>query len=124
MQNIDSNEAPKAIGLYSQAIANGFIFLDSQIAIDPTTQEVIDGGVKLQTELVLRNISGILRAVGLSMENIVHCVVLLRSMDDFSAMNEAYATFFKSNFPARSTVAIDGLPKNCLIKIAATALDR
>jgi 2-iminobutanoate/2-iminopropanoate deaminase len=125
MRSIVSNEAPKAIGPYSQAVrANGFIFLAGQIALDPATQEVIDGGVKPQTERVFRNISGILKAAGSSMENIVRCVVFLRSMDDYAAMNEVYATFFTSTLPARSTVEVARLPRNCLIEIEATALDK
>jgi 2-iminobutanoate/2-iminopropanoate deaminase len=102
MQSIVSNEAPKAIGPYSQAVrANGFIFLAGQIALDPTTQEVVDGGVKQQTERALKNISGILKAAGSSMENVVRCVVFLRSMEDYAAMNEVYATFFTSTSPSR-----------------------
>jgi 2-iminobutanoate/2-iminopropanoate deaminase len=125
MRSVVSNDAPKAIGPYSQAvIANGFIFLAGQIALDPATKEVIDGGVKLQTERVLRSISEILKAAGSGMENIVRCVVFLRSMDDYAAMNEVYATFFTSNLPARSTVEVARLPRNCLIEIEATALDK
>jgi 2-iminobutanoate/2-iminopropanoate deaminase len=119
-----SNDAPKAIGPYSQAVrANGFIFLAGQIALDPTTQEMITGSVELQTERVLRNISAILKTAGSSMENVVRCTVFLKSMNDFAVMNKIYATFFTGTLPARTAVEVSGLPRNCLIEIEATALE-
>lgn len=122
MRSIVSNDAPQGNGPYSQAVRiNGFIFLAGQIALDPTTQEMIKGGVELQTERVLGNISAILKAAGSRMENIVRCVVFLRSMDDFARMNEVYGKFFTGTRPARTTVEVSGLPKNCLIEIEATA---
>ena len=124
MRTIISGEAPKAIGPYSQAVsANGFIFVSGQIALDPATQQLIQGEVGPQTERVLSNISGILKAAGSSMQNVVRCVVFLRSMNDFAAMNEIYARFFKGVLPARSTVEVAGLPRNSLIQIEVTALE-
>jgi 2-iminobutanoate/2-iminopropanoate deaminase len=123
MRTIASKDAPKAIGPYSQAVsANGFIFIAGQVALDPSTQQLIEGGVAPQTERVLRNISGILKTAGSSMENVVRCVVFLKSMNDFEAMNEVYAKFFTGTLPARSTVEVVALPKNGLVEIEATAL--
>jgi 2-iminobutanoate/2-iminopropanoate deaminase len=123
MRTIASKDAPKAIGPYSQAVsANGFIFVTGQVALDPTTQQLIEGGIAPQTERVLRNISGILKAAGSSMENVVRCVVFLKSMNDFEEMNKSYAKFFTGDLPARSTVEVAALPRNGLIEIEATAL--
>lgn len=120
---IATNDAPKAIGPYSQAIkVNGFIFVSGQTPIDPETQQLISGDVRLQTERVLRNIKAILEQAGSSMEKIVRCGVFLKDMNDFTAMNEVYATFFKVNPPARSTIQAARLPKDCIVEIDAIAL--
>ncbi|HYE23658.1 MAG TPA: RidA family protein [Clostridia bacterium] len=121
---ISTNDAPKAIGPYSQAIrANGFIFVSGQTPLDPSTQQMIEGGVAEQAERVLRNIEGILRAAGSGMEKVVRCGVFLKDMNDFAAMNEVYARFFTANPPARSTVQVSRLPKDCLVEIDAIALE-
>ena len=121
---ISTDNAPKAIGPYSQAIkANGFIFLSGQIPVDPSTQQLITGDVAAQTERVLRNIEGILKAAGSSLEKVVRCGVFLKDMNDFAAMNAVYATFFKENPPARSTVEASRLPKDCQVEIDAIALE-
>lgn len=120
---IATKDAPQAIGPYSQAVkANGFIFVSGQTPIDPSTQQLIDGDVRKQTERVLRNIKAILEQAGSSMEKIVRCGVFLKDMNDFGAMNEVYATFFTSNPPARSTVQAARLPKDCIVEIDAIAL--
>jgi 2-iminobutanoate/2-iminopropanoate deaminase len=125
MRAIVSSDAAEVIGPYSQAVrANGFIFLAGQIPIDPTTHEVIEGGVELQADRVLRNISAILKAAGSNMENVVRCTVFLKSMNDFAAVNKIYAKFFTGTLPARTTVEASGLPRNCLIEIEATALEQ
>jgi 2-iminobutanoate/2-iminopropanoate deaminase len=125
MRAIVTSDAPKAIGPYSQAVkANGFIFIAGQIPIDPTTHEVIEGGVDLQADRVLRNISAILKAAGSNMEKVVRCTVFLKSMNDFAAMNKIYATFFTGTLPVRTTVEVSGLPRDCLIEIEATALEK
>jgi 2-iminobutanoate/2-iminopropanoate deaminase len=124
MKFISTSNAPQAIGPYSQAIrAGGFTFIAGQIAIDPATQQMIEGGMALQTERALHNIMAILKAAGSSINNIVRCVVYLRSMDDYPAMNDVYTKFFPGNFPVRSTVAVAGLPRNALVEIEATAID-
>ncbi|MCX7846023.1 MAG: RidA family protein [Dictyoglomaceae bacterium] len=120
---INTNKAPKAIGPYSQAVKVGnFIFISGQIPIDPDTGEVIDGDIKEQTKRVLENIKGILDSVSCSLNNVVKTTVFLKNLDDFSAMNEIYATYFPENFPARSTIEVSRLPKGVSIEIEAIAI--
>ena len=120
---ISTPTAPKAIGPYSQGIsANGFVFVSGQIAIDPATQQVAAGDVAAQTEQVIKNLSGILKAAGTSLDQVVRSTVFLKSMNDFSAMNEVYGKFFTSNPPARSTVEVSRLPKDVLVEIDVVAL--
>ena len=122
-QVIATDDAPKAIGPYSQAIkANGFVFVSGQIAIDPATQQLIDGDVAAQTERVLQNLSAILTAAGSSPAEVVKTSVFLKSMSDFAAMNEVYARYFPADPPARSTVAAAGLPRDVLVEIDVVAL--
>jgi 2-iminobutanoate/2-iminopropanoate deaminase len=121
---IATNDAPKAIGPYSQAIrANGLIFVSGQTPIDPATQQLISGGVGEQTERVLRNIEAILQQAGSSMAKIVRCGVFLKDMNDFAAMNEVYGKFFSNDPPARSTIQAARLPKDCQVEIDAIALE-
>ena len=120
---IATNDGPKAIGPYSQAIkANGFVFLSGQIALDPVTQQLIDGDVSAQTERVLQNLSGILQAAGSSLEKVVKTTVFLKNMSDFDAMNEVYGRHFTQAPPARSTVEAARLPKDVLVEIDVIAL--
>jgi 2-iminobutanoate/2-iminopropanoate deaminase len=120
---IATNDAPKAIGPYSQAIkANGFVFISGQIPLDPATQQLIEGDVAAQTERVLQNLSGILKAAGSSLEQVVKCGVFLKSMSDFAAMNEVYGRFFTRAHPARSTVEVARLPKDVLVEIDIIAI--
>ena len=122
-QVIATDDAPKAIGPYSQAIkANGFVFVSGQIAIDPATQQLIDGDVAAQTERVLQNLSAILTAAGSSPAEVVKTSVFLKSMSDFAAMNQVYARYFPADPPARSTVAAAGLPRDVLVEIDVVAL--
>lgn len=122
-QVIATNNAPKAIGPYSQAIkANGFIFVSGQIAFDPATQQIIDGDVAAQTDRVLQNLSAILTAAGSSLAQVVKTSVFLKYMDNFGAMNEVYARYFGDAPPARSTVAAAGLPRDVLVEIDVIAL--
>ena len=121
---ISTNDAPKAIGPYSQAIrANGFIFLSGQTPIDPATQQLISGSIAEQTERVLRNLEAVLKQAGSSMSKVVRCGVFLKDMNDFSAMNEVYGKFFPSNPPARTTIQAAKLPKDCQVEIDAIALE-
>jgi 2-iminobutanoate/2-iminopropanoate deaminase len=120
---IATKDAPQALGPYSQAIkANGFIFISGQLAIDPSTQQVISGDMAAQTDRVLRNVSAILEAAGSTLDKVVRVCVFLKSMDDFAAMNEVYGRYFLSIRPARSTVGVARLPKDVLVEIEVIAL--
>lgn len=120
---ISTDDAPKAIGPYSQAIrANGFVFVSGQVAIDPSTQQVITGDVAAQTEQVLRNLSEILEAAESRLGKVVRSTVFLKNMSDFAAMNEVYGKFFSVAPPARSTVEVARLPKDVLVEIDVIAL--
>jgi 2-iminobutanoate/2-iminopropanoate deaminase len=120
---IATEQAPEAIGPYSQAIrAQGMIFTSGQVAIDPATQQVIAGDVSAQTDRVLKNLGAILEASGSSMEKVLRCTVFLKNMGDFAAMNEVYGRYFKNSPPARSTVEVARLPKDVLVEIDAIAL--
>src|SRR5215469_11510380 len=120
---IATDQAPKAIGPYSQAIkAAGLIFTSGQVAIDPATQQVIAGDVAAQTERVMKNLSAILQASGSGLEKVLRCTVFLKNMGDFGAMNEVYGRYFSKNPPARSTVEVARLPKDVLVEIDAIAL--
>ena len=120
---IASNDGPKAIGPYSQAIkANGFVFVSGQVAIDPSTQQVISGDVAAQTDRVIKNLSAILQAAGSSLERVVRSTVFLKNMGDFTAMNEVYGKYFTSAPPARATVEVSRLPKDVAVEIDVIAL--
>jgi 2-iminobutanoate/2-iminopropanoate deaminase len=120
---IATGQAPQAIGPYSQAIkAAGLVFTSGQIAIDPTTSQIIAGDVSAQTEQVLKNVAAILQASSSSMEKVLRCTVFLKNMSDFAAMNEVYGRHFKQAPPARSTVEVARLPKDVLVEIDAIAL--
>jgi 2-iminobutanoate/2-iminopropanoate deaminase len=120
---IATKDAPQALGPYSQAIkANGFLFISGQLAIDPSTQQVISGDTAAQTDRVLRNVSAILEASGSSLDKVVRAGVFLKSIDDFAAMNEVYGKYFLSSRPARTTVEVARLPKGVLIEIDVIAL--
>ena len=120
---VATKDGPQAIGPYSQAIkANGLVFVSGQVAIDPSNQQVISGDVTAQTERVLKNLSGILKAAGSGLEKVLRSTVFLKNMGDFAAMNEVYGKHFSSNPPARSTVEVARLPKDVLVEIDVIAL--
>ena len=120
---IATNDGPKAIGPYSQAIkANGLVFLSGQICLDPQTQQLINGDVSAQTERVLQNIAAILTAAGSSLSQVVKTTVFLKSLNDFVAMNEVYGRHFPADPPARSTVEVARLPKDVLVEVDVIAL--
>lgn len=122
MKALHTNNAPAAIGPYSQAIeVNGFVFASGQIPIDPATGEIVEGGIKEQTRQALTNASKIMEEAGLSLANVIKTTVFMADMNDFAAMNEVYATFFKEPFPARSAVAVKTLPKNVLVEVECIA---
>lgn len=120
---VHSDAAPKAIGPYSQAIKiNGMVFLSGQTPIDPATGELVSGGVTEQTQQVFKNLISVLTAAGTDLKHVVRSGVFLKNMNDFAAMNAVYATFFPENPPARSTVEVARLPKDCLVEIEMIAL--
>ena len=120
---VATDQAPKAIGPYSQAIvANGLVYTAGQIALDPQRGELVGKTVAEQSEQVLRNLTAVLTAAGSSLAQVVKTTVFLADMADFPAMNEVYAKHFGTHKPARSTVAAKGLPKGALVEIEAIAL--
>jgi 2-iminobutanoate/2-iminopropanoate deaminase len=122
-QAISTPDAPAAIGPYSQAIRAGqLLFLSGQIPLDPRTGNLIEGGIEPQTRQVFANIEAILRAAGATFENVVSASVFLADMNQFGKVNEIYATYFSSPAPARATVQVARLPKDCLVEIQVTAV--
>ena len=120
---IVSEKAPKAIGPYSVAIeSGGFIFCAGQTGIDPATGNLVSDDLESQTRQVLTNLKSVLEAAGSSLDKVVKTTVFLRDMADFPKMNAIYADFFTSNPPARSTIAVAGLPKGGVVEIEAVAL--
>ncbi len=122
-QIIATDNAPKAIGPYSQAVAwNGMVFLSGQIPLDPATGQLIEGDVVAQTERVLENIRAVLEASGSSMDKVLKTTVFLKDMGDFPKVNEVYARYFSSNAPARSTVEAARLPRDVQVEIDCIAI--
>jgi len=120
---IKTNNAPQAIGHYSQAvIANGFIFLSGQIPIDPKSGNIIKGSIAEQTRLVLNNIKAILEAADVSLAGVVKTTVYLTDINKFAEMNQIYGEFFTPPYPARATVEVKALPKGVDIEIDAVAV--
>jgi endoribonuclease L-PSP, putative len=123
MKPISTQEAPAAIGPYSQAVDSGagLVFVSGQLPINPSTGAFPEGGVSEQTRQSLLNAQAILRAAGLGLADVVKTTVFLADMGDFAAMNAVYATFFSEPFPARSAVAVKTLPKGALVEIECIA---
>ncbi len=120
---VHTDKAPKAIGPYSQAIRiDSLVYTAGQVGIDPATGELVPGAVEEQTRQVLNNLSNMLQAAGSGLEHVVKTTVFLKDMNDFAKMNAIYAEFLGQNPPARSTVAVAGLPKGALVEIEAVAL--
>ncbi len=122
MKVLHSEKAPKAVGPYSQAIeAGGFVFASGQLPIDPATNQFAEGGVKEQTRQSLTNARNVLESAGLGLSNVVKTTVFLSDMENFAAMNEVYAEFFKEPYPARSAFAVKTLPKGALVEVECIA---
>lgn len=122
-QIVQTDNAPKAIGPYSQAVvAGGFVFASGQIPIDPATGEFVSGGIAEQTEQVLRNLAAVLAAAGTDLGRVVKTTVFLADMGDFVAMNEVYGRFFVESPPARATVEAARLPRDARVEIEVVAL--
>lgn len=122
-EQVATNDAPQAIGPYSQAIkANGFVFASGQIALDPRTGQVVEGSIKEQTQRVMRNIEAVLQAAGSSFEQVIKTTVFLADMGEFAEMNEVYGQYFPAPPPARSTVQVSRLPRDVKVEIEIIAL--
>jgi 2-iminobutanoate/2-iminopropanoate deaminase len=125
LRSVSSPGAPKAIGPYSQAItSNGLLFTAGQVALDPSTGQLVAGGIAEQTARALENLSAVLAAAGTDLSQVVKTTVFLVDMADFSAMNEVYGRAFGDHRPARSTVAVAGLPRGALVEIEVIAVVR
>lgn len=124
MKKVISTElAPRAVGPYSQAIEkNAMLFISGQIPIDPSTGKVVEGGIREQTEQVLKNIGAILSAAGYSYQDVVKTTCLLADMNHFAEMNEVYSRYFNENPPARATYGVVRLPLGVLVEIEAIAI--
>jgi len=123
IEYVRTPDAPGAIGPYSQAtVADGLVFTAGQIALDPATGEIVEGGVEAQTTRVLESLAAILRAAGSDLSQVVKTTVYLVDMNDFPAMNEVYARAFGEHRPARATVAVAALPKGVRVEIDAFAV--
>ncbi len=122
MKTVKTEHAPAPIGPYSQAIeSNGFIFTSGQIAIDPRTNQLIDGDVEAQARQVFENLKAVLLAAGSDLEHVVKTTIFLKDMNDFSRVNEIYAEYFGQAAPARSTVQVARLPKDVAIEVDCIA---
>jgi len=120
---ISTDQAPKAIGPYSQAVeANGMLFISGQIPIDPATGKIVDGGIEEQTEQVMKNIGAILTAAGYSYSDVVKSTCLLADMKYFADMNKVYARYYPSMPPARAAFAVKELPMQVLVEIETIAV--
>ena len=124
MRNVVRTSKAPGVGPYSQAVrGGGFIFVSGQLALDPVTRQIIEGDARQQTERALQNIATILKAAGSDLDKVVRCGVFLKSMNDFAAMNVVYGEIFGPHPPARTTVAVAGLPKDSLVEIDAIAME-
>ena len=119
---IKTNQAPSAIGPYSQAIQiDGVIYLSGKIGMDPATTELVEGGVVEQAVQVTRNVAAVISAAGATIDDIVKLTLYLTSMDDYPAVNDVLSAFFSEPYPARVAVAVMSLPKGALVEIDAIA---
>ena len=120
---IHSDNAPAAVGPYSQAVKVGnFVYSAGQVGLDPATMKLVDGGVEAQTEQVLQNLQAVLRAAGSSLADVIKTTVFLADMNDYKAVNAVYARYFTENPPARSAVQVAALPLGALVEIEVVAL--
>ncbi len=117
---ISTDNAPAAIGPYSQAVQYGdFLFVSGQIAFDPATGELVDGDIEVQTKRVLENVKAIIEAAGMQLENVVKCSCFLSNMEDFVRFNGVYESYFGESAPARETVEVARLPRDVLVEVSA-----
>ena len=120
---IATEEAPAAVGPYSQAVRAGdFVFTAGQIPLVPNTTQLIEGGIEAQTRQVMKNLTAVLTAAGTSLDNVVKTTIFLTDMTDFGIVNQVYGSFFGNKPPARSTVQVAALPLNANVEIEAVAI--
>ena len=125
VRNVHTDQAPAAIGPYSQGtVAGNFLFTAGQIALDPATGQIVQGDVTAQTERVLKNLTAVLESAGTSWADVVKTTVYLQDMTDFPRVNEVYGRMIGDARPARSTVQVSGLPRGVLVEIDAVAVVR
>lgn len=121
-KNVSTDQAPAAIGPYSQAVIyGGLVYCSGQIALDPVTMEIVGEDAETQAKQVMNNLGEVLSAAGSDFSKVIKCSIFLDSMDDFGVVNEVYGAFFTENPPARETVAVQTLPKNVLVEISCIA---
>ena len=121
-KTVSTNEAPAAIGPYSQAVRSGrFLFCSGQIPLDPESGQIVSGDIAAQTRRVLDNIAAVLRAEGLTFDSVVKTTIFLTSLGDFQAVNDVYGSYFKQDSPARSTVQVVALPRGANVEIEVIA---
>jgi 2-iminobutanoate/2-iminopropanoate deaminase len=123
-KTVHTDNAPKAIGPYSQAVIDpnsGLVFTAGQIAIDPSTGEIVGGDVADQARQVFENLRNVLQAAGLDFGNVLKATVFLKNMDDFTRVNEVYSQYFQRDFPARSAIEVARLPRDVLLEIEMIA---
>lgn len=119
---VATNSAPDALGPYSQAVIHqGIVYCSGQIAIDPNSKTIVDGGISEQVDQVMKNLKSVLLAANSDTDKILKCTIYLFDMADFAALNEIYQAYFKSDPPARETVAVKALPKDVLVEISCVA---
>lgn len=120
---VRADDAPAAIGPYSQAVvANGFVFCSGQIPLDPATGAVVEGDVRAQTERVMENLAAVLRAAGSGFDRVVKATIYLKDLNDFAAVNEVYGARFTATLPARATVQVARLPRDVSVEIDLVAV--
>ena len=122
MEIIYSKNAPEPIGPYSQAVlVNGLLYISGQIAINPKTQELIKGSIESETTQVMENIGSILKEASTDFSRVIKSSIFIKNMSDFTKINQIYGKYFNKNFPARETIEVSELPKNCNIEISCIA---
>ncbi|MAM85334.1 MAG: reactive intermediate/imine deaminase [Acidobacteria bacterium] len=122
-ETINTQDAPQAIGPYSQAVrAGGLLFVSGQIPLDPSTGEIVEGDIRAQTERVMQNIGGILTAAGVSFDRVVRTTIFVADLGDFATINDVYGSYFEAPAPARATFQVARLPKDARVEIDAIAL--
>lgn len=120
---VKTSKAPSPIGPYSQAVVAGnLLFISGQIAIDPSTNELIEGTIEDETHRVMKNLEAVLQQAGSDFRQVVKTTIFLKDMDMFADVNKVYGSYFTDNYPARETVAVKGLPKNVNVEISMIAI--